>query len=148
MAIFQGTADQIESNVNKVTEITSASTDVEYPSAAAVYDLCTAVKSIAQGGTGATTAAGALTNLLLNDLRANAIAQYSTTSVLDCLKDNFSNFISGKVFVHYLNCGGTVSAVWGYRAGDYGAFLKIDYSTENIVLYRNLNGTWYEKNIT
>ena len=38
MAIFQGKATEIESNLNKVAKINSESTEVQYPSAKAVYD--------------------------------------------------------------------------------------------------------------
>lgn len=51
MAVFNGTVEQIENTNNKVTSISTSSTDVQYPTAKAVYDFVSASAPEMEHGT-------------------------------------------------------------------------------------------------
>lgn len=51
MAVFNGTVEQIENTNNKVTSISNSSTDVQYPTAKAVYDFVAASAPEMEHGT-------------------------------------------------------------------------------------------------
>lgn len=136
MSIFQGTAAQIESINNKVDSVTSASTSNEYPSAKAVYELASKIPTVAQGGTGATTAADARANLGLD---MYVYRNSTTTTMSGMIQNNFASFPNGPILIL-----GTKSEAgryaWGYKNGNYGKFFCNYSGTNEITIYSSTDG--------
>jgi hypothetical protein len=94
---------------------------------------------ISRGGTGATGAANARTNLGFSMFTAHDL---SSSSWVGVMKDNWSSLPDGN-FIIYGRTGSVFCSV-GIKAGNYGAALAFNYVDPELYLYRNNNGTWSE----
>lgn len=85
-----------------------------------------------------------LTSLLSGFIRLNTYYLSDNDSVLGVLKNNWSKFPNGKMFIIYANVGGAQSMYVGYKASDlYGAAEQIGYAYGVPQVWRNVNGLWY-----